>query len=148
MTRTILASAAALLAAATLFASAAQACISCSYVPPVVHTPVYGAKHCAKPRVRAAVRSHRAAKRRVVESVSKAKTVRSAKIAEPAPETTPASTAAVNENSSIAVANTEAAQIETAKPAKSEPAKREAKAKTDCKKFFPSVGMTLTVPCE
>jgi len=147
MTRTILASAAALLAAATLFASAAQACISCSYVPPVVHTPVYGAKHCAKPRVRAAVRTHRAVKRRVVESETRVKSVKAA-IAEPAPESTPASTAAVNENSSIAVANTKAAQIETAKPAKSEPVKREAKAKTDCKKFFPSVGMTLTVPCE
>jgi len=148
MTRTILASAAALVAAATLFASAAQACISCSYVPPVVHTPVYGAKHCAKPRVHAAVRSHRAAKRRVVESEPKVKRVNTAKIDEPAPETAPASTAAVNENSSIAVANTEAAQIETANSVKSEPVKREAKAKVDCKKFFPSVGMTLTVPCE
>jgi hypothetical protein len=147
MTRTILASAAALVAA-TLFASAAQACISCSYVPPVVNTPVYGAKHCARPRVYTAVRTHRAAKRRVVESEPKVKRVNTAKIDEPAPETTPASTASVNENSSIAVANTEAAQIETAKPVKSEPEKREAKAKVDCKKFFPSVGMTLTVPCE
>jgi hypothetical protein len=148
MTRTILASTAALVAAATLFASAAQACISCSYVPPVVHTPVYGAKHCAKPRVYTAARKPRAAKARIVESETKVKKVRSAKIAEPAAETAPASTAAVNENSSIAVANTEAAQVKIEEPAKSEPVKREAKAKVDCKKFFPSVGMTLTVPCE
>jgi hypothetical protein len=148
MTRTILAGAAALLAAATLFASAAEACISCSYVPPVVHTPVYGAKPYHKPRVRTAVRKQRAAKRRIVESAPRVETVKTAKIAEPAPEIAPAGTAAVNENSSIAVAKTEAAQIETGKPAKSEPAKRTASAKVDCKKFFPSVGMTLTVPCE
>jgi hypothetical protein len=148
MTRTILASAAALVAAATLFASAAQACISCSYVPPVVNTPVYGAKHCARPRVYTAVRTYRAAKRRVVESEPRVKRVNTAKVAEPAPETAPVSAAAVNENSSIAVAKVEAAQIETAKPVKLEPVKREAAAKVDCKKFFPSVGMTLTVPCE
>ena len=42
MNRTILAIATALLSASTLFASAAQACISCEYTPEVVNTPVRG----------------------------------------------------------------------------------------------------------
>jgi hypothetical protein len=146
----MLASAAALLAAATLFASAAEACISCNYVPPVVHTPVYGAKHYNKTHAYTHTRKRRAAKkravkRRIIESVTRTESITSAKIE---PETAPANTAAVNENSSIGVAKSEAAEVETPKPAKSEPAKREAKVETDCKKFFPSVGMTLTVPCE
>ena len=39
MTRTIIAIASALLAAMSLFASAAEACISCEYVPSVVNSP-------------------------------------------------------------------------------------------------------------
>lgn len=61
--------------------------------------------------------------------------------------------AAVNvantENSSITVASTDEAKtvepVKTAETKKSEPAVAQ---KLDCKKFFPSVGLTLTVPCE
>ena len=54
-----------------------------------------------------------------------------------------AKTQAQNENSAITVATADTA-------AKEEPvAKAETAAKqTDCKKFFASVGMTLTVPCD
>ena len=51
-----------------------------------------------------------------------------------------------SENSSISVASTEEAA-----PAKTPiaAATKEASAKpVDCKKFFPSVGLTLSVPCE
>ncbi len=52
------------------------------------------------------------------------------------------------ENSSITVASTEAKTVEpvkTVETKKSEPAVAQ---RLDCKKFFPSVGLTLTVPCE
>lgn len=57
--RSCLALAAALFAATTLLSSAAEACISCEYVPPVVYTPAdsYVTKHHKKRR------SHRVQRR-------------------------------------------------------------------------------------
>ena len=61
------------------------------------------------------------------------------------------------ENSSISVASEPVKITETQKtaeaakaiePVKTAEAKKPAVAKLDCKKFFPSVGLTLTVPCE
>ena len=68
-----------------------------------------------------------------------------------------AKTVAQNENSSVTVAAVEPAEVNAAEPAQkvepvktAEPKKIEPAVvqKVDCKKFFPSVGMTLTVPCE
>ena len=171
MTRTILAIATALLAAPTLFASAAEACISCSYVPEVLHSSStsHEPSHYAKERAYTAdkERSARPAKR-VVKSEPVAKKVETAKAA-------PTETQSENENSTISTATldtigTNAKKDETAKTA---PIKTQAEnenstistaalvdaeetpikeAKVDknvgCKKFFPTVGMTLTVPCE
>jgi hypothetical protein len=56
-------------------------------------------------------------------------------------------TAAVSENSSISVAEVATKQAKTAEPVKTAAADEPARS-IDCKKFFATVGMTLTVPCE
>jgi hypothetical protein len=48
------------------------------------------------------------------------------------------------ENSSISTSDGEVAEVKTSAPAK----KVAASSDVGCKKFFPSVGMTLSVPCE
>lgn len=150
MTRSILAIVSALFAATAFFASAAQACISCSYVPPVVNTPVYshgGGYHHSNTRTYRAAKAHRArkAKRHIVESAPKAKKVQAAKVT---PESKPADTAAVKENSSISIAKTDVAPSDTDAPETTGSTDADTEAKVGCKKFFPSVGMTLTVPCD
>jgi hypothetical protein len=159
MTRTILASATALLAATTLFGSAAQACLSCEYVPEVVrgHQTSDAARPYAAVRVYTAQTEHtsRPAKKRIVsETVDKNLNTAAAAPITPEAKTenssiTGAETAkadAANENSSISLASTDAAGTEKPAAAKAE---QEAAAKpVDCKKFFASVGMTLTVPCD
>jgi hypothetical protein len=176
MNRNILAIATALLAAPALFASAAQACISCEYVPEVVRSsstlPHTGHYYAAEPYA-AKERVTRPAKRSFVsEPVAKfvkrepvAKTVDTAETV----ETAPVKKVAKNENSSISaaaqVATTEPAKdepkvarnesssislasTEVAAPAKVENTKEAAAKPVDCKMFFPSVGITLSVPCE
>jgi hypothetical protein len=166
VTRSFLAIAAAAIAASTLLASGAQACISCEYVPEVVkgHQTSDAPAHYARERVYAVERVARPAKR-IVKSEPAAKTVDTAETA----ETAPVKTVAKNENSSISaaaqVATTEPAKdepkvarnesssislasTEVAAPAKVENTKEAAAKPVDCKKFFPSVGITLSVPCE
>ena len=162
MTRTFLATATALIAAGTLLSSAAQACISCEYVPEVVRP--HATSPLAYGRGDNAV-SHGSSggysvKRRIAKSEPVAKSVKAAKVekqdkpakvakvaktetvkvakAEPV-ETTPAQ----SENSAITVAVADTA-VKDAPVAKAETAAKP----TDCKKFFASVGMTLTVPCD
>ncbi len=148
MTRTFLASATALIAAGTLLSSAAQACISCEYVPEVVRAhqtnvdgPSYRKSHSYSASAERAVR---ASKKRIAKSepialkaakVAKTETQKVAK-ADPVE-----AKAADSENSAITVA---AAAVKDAPVVKAETAAKP----TDCKKFFASVGMTLTVPCE
>jgi hypothetical protein len=164
VTRTFLATATALIAAGTLLSSGAQACISCEYVPEVVRAhqtnndgPSYHKSHSYSA---SAERALRASKKRIAKSESVAKSAKIAKVekqdkpekiakvakSEPvkvAKADPVEATAAESENSAITVAAADTAAKEA--PA----AKVEAAAKpTDCKKFFASVGMTLTVPCE
>lgn len=169
MTRSILAIATALLAAPTLLASAAEACISCEYVPEVVRSS--STSHEAKPYVKARVytaekeRRTAPAQKRIAKSEPVTKKVETAKIVPTktqakienssisgaadvaATETAKVETKAAQiENSSISLASTEVAGTE--KAAVAETAKAVAAKPVDCKKFFASVGMTLTVPCE
>jgi transposase-like protein len=173
VTRKFLALAAALLAAPALFASAAEACISCEYTPEVVKgsqtsdAPAYRAHSYERTYVE---RDRAPAKKRIVRSEPVVKQQVDTAEAEPVAKR------AKSENSSVASVAvtpvTEQAKVETkvdAKTARTEnssisvastdeaaPAKtpvaattKEASAKPiDCKKFFPSVGLTLTVPCE
>ncbi len=163
MTRSFLAIAAAAIAASTLLASGAQACISCEYVPEVVRSsstlPHTGHYYAAEPYTK---KAHIAveARRRVVKSepvarkLNIAKTEKTEKVAkvekksEPAEKVAKADPVEVkstdSENSTITVATADAAANETAPVAKVEAAAKP----TDCKKFFASVGMTLTVPCD
>ena len=173
VTRNILAIATALLAATVLFASAAEACISCEYVPEVVR----GSQTSDAPRSYERERSYSVEReqsarpaRHVVRSEPVAKSVaKSVDTADEAPVKKQAnnenssisvSAAAVpvtqtakvepkairSENSSISVAFTEVAPA--AKTAVAEQAKEVAAKPVDCKKFFPSVGLTLTVSCD
>jgi hypothetical protein len=183
MTRTIVAIAAAPLAAMTLFASAAEACISCEYVPEVVRnsnssndTKSYS-KSYSKSRSYIAVEQRRArtAKKRVVkgdDGPKKVETARRSKTAKPAAvdtqaenenstfagveagsgkvETTktaqtPPKTGAVSEHSTISTATSGRSETADANPTTEEAPKV---SNVGCKKFFPTVGLTLSVPCE
>jgi hypothetical protein len=161
--------AAAFIAATALATSAAQACISCEYVPEVVrqHSTLNEAPSYHKSRSYSAgiQRSERAAKARVVRSqradkpvkaAAVEKTDRPAKVAKAAKSVEKSTIAnadpieaprAESESSSISVAVADAATKDTA-PVANARAKEAAAKPTDCKKFFASVGMTLTVPCE
>jgi hypothetical protein len=144
MTRTLLAIAAALFAATTFLAPAAEACISCEYTPEVVNTPVYshGAKRYAKKRVyTAAKKKARPAKKQIVETRAKVKKVETAKAAI---EAAPIEVEAESENSTISTASVDESEIVEAKPVEAPKVSKN----VGCKKFFPTVGMTLTVPCE
>jgi hypothetical protein len=159
MTRAILATAAALVAATTLLSSAAQACLSCEYVPEVVRSsstlPHTGQYYAAEPYMKKA-RSAESVRTRIVKSEPVAKKLNTAKadkvertetqtekkVAKAASEPVKEKLAQ-SENSSITLAAADVADADKAPVAKAVAAKP-----TDCKKFFASVGMTLTVPCE
>jgi hypothetical protein len=158
VTRTILATAA-LIAAGTLFTSAANACISCEYVPEVVRSsstlPHTGHYYAAEPYAKKA-RSAVEARKRIVKAepvakvniakadkVERTETKAETKVAKADPAETTKDVE--SESSSISLASNDVAAVKdtVAKVVKEVSAKP-----TDCKKFFASVGMTLTVPCE
>jgi hypothetical protein len=155
MNKSLVAIASAVLAAATLFASSAEAGfkIRLGFGGPLPaftaysNSGYYGRKLCNK-RAHQVVRREEKAPARVARKAAGSTNV--AKVEEK-PEATDQTAAAERENSSISVAqaevteNTAAEPIKTAAAATSEAA---ASQKVDCKKFFPSVGMTLSVPCE
>jgi hypothetical protein len=157
MNRTILAIATALLSATTLFASSAKACISCNYVPEVVNTP--HPAHAKKQRVIVAKeQAARPAKKRIAK-VETAKAAPVAKKAEPKKVETaaaePVQTPAVTE----APATTEAT-VERERPVSASTLLQSGGAKPTeetkvaevepigCKRFIPTAGVTITVPCE
>ena len=161
---------AALVAVATMYSPAAEAGLRIGFGfgggLPFAHGNGggYQQKHYRKRYVARRVKKEKVyvAKRKVsepkvakVEKVAKPEVVATAPVVEP-------EVIADSENSSITTAaldSTAAVDPETvtpvevkaesktaaAKPAVSKPEKA---AKLDCKKFFPSVGMTLSVPCE
>lgn len=179
MTRTAIAIATAAIAAATLFTSAAQACISCEYTPEVARSSSSGggeARSYSRRSYSATIeRRERTSKRRTADR-ERAKSVKSAKSEksdEPRSKRSVASTEkrvepttsaetkttekkvetaaafpAVNENSTITTATLQPASDT---PSSSKPVTADAttvKAEVGCKKFFPTVGLTLSVPCE
>jgi hypothetical protein len=111
----------------------------------------YAKRKVSEPKVAKVDKVEKVAK---VEKVSKPKVIATAPVIEP-------DVIADSENSSITAAaidpaeTTAATEPETAKPVEvkaeaktTEPKREKTASKLDCKKFFPSVGMTLTVPCE
>ena len=153
MTRTILAIAATLLAAVTVFASAAEACISCEHVPVVVRgsttsdaaTPFFYVKKRSYTRKRfyraAKKRKARPAKKRVVKRKTITEKIKTAK-------TAPIETKANPENENSTISTTSLDTDEIVEPKARPKAEPKVNKNVGCKKFFPSVGMTLTVPCE
>jgi len=179
MNRTILAIVTAFLAVTTVFASAAEACISCEHVPVVVRgsqTSVtakrytkkrFYARSIARAKARARARATAAAKARArararATAAAKAKAkARAIAVARTKAKTkakvlAAAKTAAAEEVELSEPTDTENSTISTASLDKSESIDIEetpteepkVNKKVGCKKFFPTVGMTLTVPCE
>ena len=101
MAKIILAFTIAFFGAMTVFASTAEACISCNYVPSVVNSPSKssGAKRYKKERVNRAAKKRKArpAKKRAVKRKTVTKKVETAK-------TAPIKTETKNESSSISTA--------------------------------------------
>jgi hypothetical protein len=158
MNRTIIAIATALLSATTLFASSAQACISCNYTPEVVNTP--HPAHARKQRVIVAKQAARPAKKRIAK-VETAKLAPVAKKAEPKKVETAAAEPVQAPAVTEAPATTEAPverplsastllQGGGAKPAdkSAEETKVAEVEPVGCKRFIPTAGVTVTVPCE
>jgi hypothetical protein len=151
MTRTILAIATAFLAVLTVFASAAEACISCEHVPVVARSSStsYTATRYTKKRfyARSIARAKARARARAIAAArakAKARAIAAAKAAA-AEDVELAETAAI-ENSTISTASLDKSEtIDTEETLTEEP---KVNRNVGCKKFFPSVGMTLTVPCE
>jgi hypothetical protein len=164
MHKSLIAIATALLAATTLFASAAEAGmkVRLGFGFPLGSFTAHGnsggsySKHSRKKR-------HHYVRRQVKDKVKvtkKSTATKSVAKAEPEPKIVTVDEVAETENSSIstaAIAPVEKTATEDGAEAAPEPVAgpetkpaevpKSAK-KLDCKKFFPSVGMTLSVPCE
>lgn len=165
MNKSLVALFAALIAAATMFASTAEAGfkIRLGFGGPLPSFTAHGNGGYAKRHYyRKRYIARRAAKKTVVaKSKPSAPKVAKKEVSEPqvvakapAEVVEEPEVIADSENSSIttaaldpAVAGTQAAPVEVKADAATavEPKRT---SKIDCKKFFPSVGMTLTVPCE
>ncbi len=163
MAKIILSSAIAFFAVMTVFASAAEACISCEHVPVVARSsstsymaPRYTKKRFyargiarakARARARAIAAARAKAKARAIAAAkakAKAKAIAAAKAA--AAEEVELAEPTDIENSTISTASLDKSEtIDTEETPTEEP---KVNKNVGCKKFFPTVGMTLTVPCE
>jgi hypothetical protein len=172
MTKSLVALIGTLIAAATMFASSAEAGLKIKFGFgggfPAFHNNGGGHAHRHYQRKRYVAR--RVAKKTVVakkSTPSVSKVAKAGKVSKPevvaaVPVTEEVDVIADNENSSIAgagepIKTSAVADPETetsgiaeadAKPAKDEAKPGKTAGKLDCKKFFPSVGMTLSVSCE
>jgi hypothetical protein len=168
MMRTILALASGLAIMAAC--APAEACISCSYTPEVLNSSGGGSTHSARPskRVREYTeqRERRSSKKHVAKEDSapkerKKETAKSEAKSEPTStaDVAPVKSAAQVEHSGItttgaAIANQVKAAITPAStgPQTENSTISTAAASADknigCKKYFPSTGLTLSVPCE
>lgn len=144
MTRTILAIATTLIASATLLASGAQACISCEYTPEVAR-----AHSTSQPKRLQKQRVYVAQPQKRVPAPQKTRIAK----ADPAPaaKTAPAKVATAEAPAEEAKSQREtpistAMLLETGRSTATETP--ETVTDVGCKKFFPAVGKTMTVPCE
>jgi len=143
MAKTLLAITIAFFGAMTVFAPAAEACISCEYVPEVLNSTSksnnpsksYKSKRSTKKRTYTRTKKRKA---RPAENVDTAKT-------------TPIDVETEDENSAISAASVQTNETVVENTVETE-TKRKDKPRTTknvgCKKFFPSVGMTLSVTCK
>jgi len=162
MNKTLIAFATAVIAAMTMFTSAAEAGMKLriGFGFPIGAFTAHGGGGYGHHR---RYRRHKYVKRRVKHKKvyhAKKKAESNAEVAktEEAPKATPVVEKVESENSSITTAALpapeetpveEIAPQETSEAVEAKPAtEQEETAKLDCKKFFPAVGMTLSVPCE
>ena len=161
MTRTIFFIATVVVAGTISMAPAANACISCEHVPVVVRgsqtnyvTPRYYADERPRARVRLGaskrirartIEAARAeAKRRAIAAArSKAKARAIAHVQPTAVDAPPLPVRAKTERADVTIGEPKVVLAD----AKFEPAEVLSKP-IDCKKFVPSAGLTITVPCE
>ena len=148
MTKTIIAIATAILAATTLMTSAAEAGFKVHMgfggVPPYLTD--YNKEAAYETKKRAQKRAQRAARRHEAPAkVTKKAAPAVAKVEKKVEKKV--ETATVSENSSISVTEGASKQASGAEPVKTAAVDEPARS-IDCKKFFATVGMTLTVPCE
>ncbi len=158
MIRTLFATVTALLALTTIFGPAAHAaCISCEHVPVVVRgslTSDTGSYYKKKRHYRRSIaRAKAKARARAIAAAkakAKARAIAAAKAKAKAKALAAANAAAEqrfdDENSTVSAASMDVSEtIDTAEVATEEP---KISTNVSCKKFFPAIGMTLTVPCE
>jgi hypothetical protein len=150
MTKTLIAFATAILAATTFFASTAEAGmrVRLGFGFPIGSFTAHGnSSGYSEPRHR----HHHYVRREAPDDVAVTKKSASKSVAKAEPdEKVEKDDVAQSENSSISTASlapVEAEPVADPSESKSEEEPKSAK-KLDCKKFFPSVGMTLTVPCD
>jgi hypothetical protein len=154
MTKSLAAIATAILAATTLLTSAAEAGFRVQFGfggGPAPYLTDYNKEsaHGYQP----STKRHRAARREESKParVTKKKASTSVAKVEKVETKTTSETAVETENSSISLAGAEVAQTTPADPvqtAEATPSEAPAARQIDCKKFFATVGLTLTVPCE
>lgn len=131
--RRLIALTALLFVTATLAPAPARACISCDYTPPVATTPSPHAKAKAKKQIVTKQRKAPAARKQIVRRPRPAP-VENATAPEPTgKESTSVSTAKLNGDEDAPA--DEAPHNDTA-------------GKIGCKKFSPTAGTTVPVPCE
>ncbi len=169
MNKSLVALIVALIATATMFSSAAEAGFKIhlgfggplhgftgngGYSQKHYHRKLYIARRVKKEKVYVAKRKVSEPKVAKVEKVSKPEVVATAPIVEPDviadSENSSITTAALETvDTTASVATDTVAPLEVKADAATPATKPEkAASKLDCKKFFPSVGMTLSVPCE
>lgn len=149
MTRTILAIATSLLGISMLFASAAQACISCNYVPEVVNTPSpYQPKAHKKKRThkKSVVRRKTRSQKRHVTAKPSRKKVETAKTKPAKVEPKKAETKKTETETSTASIKPRDTDSSTADNSTQTAASEDTS--VNCKRFSATAGVTITVPCE
>jgi hypothetical protein len=148
-----------LIAAAGMFSSAAEAGLKIRLgfggPLPGFHAHGNGGGYAHRHYKRKKYLAHRAAKKKQYVAKKSAPAPKVAKVEKKVakPQVVAAETDAIVENSSITTAAIDPIEettdeTETGASVKAESKPERSASKLDCKKFFPSVGMTLTVPCE
>ena len=135
-----------LILGSTTIVSSANACISCSYAPEVVHTPAPGAKPASKKSVQVASKKpvKAASKKPAKVAVTQSRKPAAAKKrpSKPAPRIETASLRKPKASSSSSVAATAAAPTNDVKVAAA------TVGANNCTRYVPSIGKTMSTPCE
>ena len=169
MTRTnLIASIAAAIGSTMLFASAAQACISCEYVPEVLNASKASSHRSSGPQSSTAARAQMAKAQMLKAQAAKAQMAKAMAAKARAAAAKKIETASLQQNADERTAKAPVAKAVSAKTAESDSgSNREKPVSTatllvsenvaaeaapsepvSCKKFIAAIGTTVTVPCK